>query len=212
MQELTIAFLRDYTSNSEKCHLDSWSGKNIESPFKITPKNFLSYADYDLTNEYPHHLVNSLSNIKRAIDCQFDSLLYGFGLFEKSKKLNWNFPEKINYLNRIGIISPRILRKINQKRNLLEHEYILPNKNDVEDALDVATLFIAYTERYLWNATTEIELYHDTKEEQLKIKLDYKNNMIIINETTRPRDKKINANSEEYVDYLRWYIDLYKFI
>lgn len=211
MQELTIVFLRDYISNSEKCHLDSWRGENIKSPFQITPKHFLSYAEYDLTNEYRHHLVNSLSNIKRAIDCQFDSLLYGLGLFEKSKKNKWNFPDKIDCLNRIGIISPRVLKKINQKRNLLEHEYMLPNKNEVEDALDVATLFIAYTEKFLSRATIEIELYHDINEESLEIKLDYNNNMIIIIERKSEREKKITADSEEYIDYLRWFIDLYKF-
>ncbi|MEA2075447.1 MAG: hypothetical protein U9O85_06905 [Euryarchaeota archaeon] len=43
-----------------------------------------------------------------------------------------------------GIIAPQILKKINDKRNLLEHEFKKPSLEQVEDALDVATLFISY--------------------------------------------------------------------
>ena len=63
------------------------------------------------------------------------------------KKKDWKFPSKMKELNQVGVVAPRILRKINKTRNLLEHEYTLPSKEKVEDAMDVAILFITYTNR-----------------------------------------------------------------
>ena len=209
-RKIDIAFLHEFT-NKEECLLESWGSDNIQPPFDITPKDFLYYAEYDLKNKYAHHLINSLSNIKRAIDCQFDSLLYGFGLLEKSKTQKWNFPTKIDCLNSLGVISPRILLKINQKRNLLEHEYIRPNQIEVEDALDVAVLFIVYTEKFLLNAMVDCEPSNDKEGYWLEVKLDYKNNRITV---SKRRDKEtlieINVNSEEYIKYLKWFISLYE--
>jgi len=108
-------------------------------------------------------------------------------------------------------ISPRILIKINQKRNLLEHEYIRPTKNDIEDALDVAILFISYTDKFLLYAMIDCQPYNDEKEDGIAVKLDYKNNNIILSETWGGKNiKEINADSEDYLKYLKWYIDLYK--
>jgi hypothetical protein len=115
------------------------------SIFEIQPKEFLGFAEKELSEgNDDRHLVNSLSNIKRAIDCQIDLVIYNHMMSKKAKKERWNFPEKMGYLQDVGIIAPRILKKINEKRNLLEHEYKKPTQEQVEDALDVATLFIHY--------------------------------------------------------------------
>jgi hypothetical protein len=44
------------------------------------------------------------------------------------------------------VLTPRILGKITHLRNRLEHDFATPSKRDVEDALDVATLFVSYAE------------------------------------------------------------------
>jgi hypothetical protein len=209
--EIDLKYLKGLVIENE-CHLDAESRTDIELPFNIQPRDFLNYAEYDLNNNYNHHLINSYSNIKRAIDCQLDSLLVGFGLFENSKKEKWKFPTKIDYLNKLDVISPRILKKINQKRNLLEHEYIKPNIDDVEDALDVATLFINYTEKFLINAIIQCVPFNDNTGETIVTALDYKNNKIIFSEhMSREKILKIiDADSADYFEYIKWYISLYK--
>jgi hypothetical protein len=156
--KVNLEFLNSFINTPEGSdNVSTYMFENIETGFEISPSEFLKFADCDLTAKYDHHLVNSLSNSKRAIDSQLDSLLIGFGLSERSKK--WRFPQKIDFLNNVGVISPRILTKINKKRNLLEHEYKNPSEEEVEDALDVATLFVAYTNKYLFRANTGFELY-----------------------------------------------------
>lgn len=216
MKDRKTASPQDIFVKNNEIQIDSSSHSNIEPPFDISPKNFLKYAEYDLKTEYEHHLINSLSNIKRAIDCQFDYLFYGFGLLEKSNKEKWTFPVKMNKLNNLGVISPRILRNINRKRNLLEHDYVLPNKHDVEDALDVAILFNAYTEKFLLNALTECEFYHIIKPLAYEIKLDYKTKVISFFEqnrdTGKTNEETISVDSEDYLTYLKLLIKLYQFV
>jgi hypothetical protein len=48
------------------------------------PKEFFKYAEADLASSY-EHIVNGLSNSKRAPDCQLDTLLYVLGYYSKSQ-------------------------------------------------------------------------------------------------------------------------------
>jgi hypothetical protein len=200
---------------------------DVRIPFEIKSRDFLSYAEYDVNSNYEHHLINALSNVKRAIDCQIDSLLFAFGLYRKSKEENWRFPYKVSILKELGITSPRILNKINTKRNQLEHQYSSAKREDVEDALDVATLFNAYTGRFLINALIEGEIHNDDTEKNvviegtnitvcdfIKIGIDYDKSILIIGSFSEKENKHISieipVTKDEYFDYLKIYIDSYK--
>ncbi len=121
------------------------------SPFEIDSHQFLEFAILDSKNEDLHGRVNALSNIKRAIECRIDELLFILCLYKKKEGENWNFPKKITVLTELDIIAPRILGRINRQRNLLEHEYTNPSKENIEDALDVTILFLGYTDRFMEN-------------------------------------------------------------
>lgn len=221
MDDFDIESLKQFIENSNDVHLESSTPEDIVIPFEINSKQFLEFAKYDLTSKSNHHLVNALSNAKRAINCQLDSLLCGFGFFDYSKKelkKKWNFPNKVEKLNQIGVLSPEVLNKINKKRNWLEHCYKNPQEEDVVDALDIATLFIAYTEKFLLCAIIECEPFNDVKKDGFEVKLDYKKGEIIFSDLESDSKnnkfitvvkKKINSDSEEYVNYLKWYISLY---
>lgn len=200
----------------------SFEYQTIETGFDISSNDFLKFAHYDLTAKYGHHLVNCLSNTKRAIESQLDCLLIGFGLSERAKK--WNFPTKINYLNSIGVVSPNILNKINKKRNLLEHEYKNPSTEEVEDALDIATLFTTYTNKYIFPAIVECTLlgreFNVPGVQAVTVKLDWRNYKIIIQGydedliagTSEPVSKEITSDQAEYDDYLKFYLNFYNLI
>lgn len=105
---------------------------------ETSPTEFLLQAEKDFTAEDKAFYLNSITNSKRAILCQMDQVLISFGF----NSLRWNVVKKIAYLNKLGIITPPVLRKISKVRNLLEHEYIKPSREDVELALDISTLFV----------------------------------------------------------------------
>ncbi len=112
--------------------------------FGISANEFIKYAESDLQQGTVHGLVNALSNAKRAIDCQIDTVLGCFGLLSRC-----NYPKKIEILRKLDIVTPRIVNKVVKARNYLEHEFKQPDLEFVEDAVDIANLFIAS----LWQAT-----------------------------------------------------------
>jgi hypothetical protein len=113
--------------------------------FSINPEEFLEFAKNDLEQGGRRGLVNALSNCKRAIDCQVDKVLQCLGIPGKGK----NVPAKIATLADLGVVAPRILHKINRARNYLEHEFKCPAKEKVEDAVEVAELFLTASDSIL---------------------------------------------------------------
>jgi hypothetical protein len=123
---------------------DGFSSLTYE--FEIQASEFLKFAEFDLQQGTTQGLANALTNAKRAIDCQVDTILGCFGLLSRR-----NFPQKINILSEIGIVAPRILNKVVKTRNYLEHDFKKPNLEQVEDAVDIATLFVILVEQTLLN-------------------------------------------------------------
>lgn len=169
--------------------------EELESDFDIFPQDFLKYAELDLATKNDHKIVNALSNSKRAIDCQVDLLLLAFGFYKLSQKKFWGFPTKLDYIEKLGVIAPRILKKINKKRNLLEHQFVKPTKEDVEDMLDIAMLFVASTEKYTLRFSPFVNLKNEEFKNQYLFNLDYKNREIVAYEF--PIDYRVNISDLE---------------
>ena len=128
----------------------------IQIPFDIKPVDFLEFAERDLASNSLHKEINALSNAKRALDGQLDCLLISFGLFKKAQKENWKFPKKIETIKEIGIIAPRVLSKLNTRRNIMEHEFSRPTLDEVENFIDIVSLFFAATDIYIYKSILEI--------------------------------------------------------
>lgn len=122
-----------------------WSEQRIV--FDIMPSEFLRFAENNLVRKDEGYLVNALTNIKRALDCQLELIIHEHGYGKKLRGERWNFHRKISFLREKNILAPRILGKINKSRNLLEHEFKKPDADKVEDALDVITLFVGYSKQ-----------------------------------------------------------------
>jgi hypothetical protein len=152
----TVDDIIDFLNHSD-FQVEGTDFREYEIPFDIKPKDFLDYAELDLNSNLQHRFVNALSNAKRALDCQVVCLLDVFGLLKQADKKRWGFPSKIEALKKIGILAPRILTKINNTRNLLEHEFANPNAEQVNDFIDVVALFLESTKIYLENYLNFIE-------------------------------------------------------
>jgi hypothetical protein len=119
----------------------------LRLPWDLTAIDYIRFAQQDIEGADKRSTVNALSNAKRAMECQLDSLMLAFGLESVARK--WNVPEKLGVLRRLGVIAPRILEKINQHRNRLEHEYFCPAHEVVNDFVDVVHLFIDATKVHI---------------------------------------------------------------
>ena len=140
------------------CHLYGYDeqlkyvGKTSSAPTmpaasSLKPLDFLSFAMEDSQAlEEERNRVNCLANCKRAIDAQADSLISKLGFLAKARKDQWNVPRKLEFIGRAGVVAPGILNRVNQLRNHLEHHFSAPSREQVEDAMDVATLFVSYAQ------------------------------------------------------------------
>ena len=171
---ITVKELLDYPFNKLSRRIQ----QRLEV-YEICAEDFLEFAKEDSKGQNLRSWVNALGNVKRAIECRVDSLLYNYCLHKKSEKERWNFPNKIEVIQRLGIVAPDILKKINKKRNELEHQYRKTDKNDVDDAIGVAELFLAATgEGAIIDYTAPAEFRIELKRKEGLVKLiDYRKNV-----------------------------------
>jgi len=123
-----------------------WTSE-LPPPYDTTmlPQHYLEFATNDLQDTTPRGRVNAFGNAKRALHFMIDSLLHQYGLFTHYKRSN--FPTKLRLLDEIGILPITLMRNLNVERNLLEHEYAVPSRKRVEEAVDVAALILLATEK-----------------------------------------------------------------
>ena len=190
--------------------LISWadSYEYLDIPFDIKPEQFLSYAEKNLREGMDdENLINALTNIKRAIGGQIDSLLYIFGYYELASKGRWNFPKKTGLIDNLGVVAPRILKRINKRRNELEHEYKKPKLERVEDDLDVAHLFILYTNRFFNHFPDRIFISEEYGGPGGSIKLTYTGDYL--EELTRVKTEEewmlLEYNKEKHEFVLKYF-------
>lgn len=118
----------------------------------LSASNLLDFAIADLrdgdveASASPRHLVNALSNAKKALHLRLEDVCLGFGC-GSLKSVN-SFPKLIAYARNCGVVAPRVLERLNSRRNMVEHEFDVPEKEAVENFVDVVQLFLAATDRW----------------------------------------------------------------
>ncbi len=198
------------------------SGSILNYDFEINSDKFLKIAEIDLANSNTHGLVNALSNAKRAIDCQTDKVLACFGLLSRR-----NFPQKMDLLRSMGIVAPRIVTKVVKARNYLEHEYIVPEQEQVEDAIDIANLFVISLDRALhffpdhYILGTVVEgVYDDVNDpfmdKTISIRFDEENPRYILtgyiyhDPTIEPRKKRVEIGQSIIMPKDKGFVEIVK--
>ena len=136
-----------------------------EATSPSSPQLYLDFATSDLSDpDSTRNRVNALSNAKRALHFRIDLLADALGFDDSPFKKKNNFPEKLEFCGKCGVVAPRILGKVNRVRNALEHEYYLPARDETENFVDVTELFLAATD-YLFSSFPRLVLLTSSDEE-----------------------------------------------
>ena len=210
---MDLAYINQMLSR-ENLYWDSCCYEDVELKSDVLPHEYLDFMEEDLKGTDKRNLINALSNAKRALDCQIESLLYGYCLKAYTDKKKMAIPNKIELLNRLGIIAPRILRKINKVRNTMEHDFYCPSIDEVEDFADVILLFISYTDKYLYEIKTECYLLEEEAQFSCVPEFDREVQKITVNVKRSSQGEQsitFEAGSETlelFIEFLRLYIHL----
>lgn len=168
--------LPSHYDNFDPAFSTSWD--KISYPVETTPHLYLDFSIEDLescldpTNSRIR--VNALSNAKRAMHLQVETIAKAFGYTHK-KKGHSNFHTYLEYCQKCGIVTPRILKKLNSVRNAVEHEYYIPTESETKDFIDVTELFLAATDRFINQFPIELEWLPGIADNSVKFDIDYVN-------------------------------------
>lgn len=125
--------------------------------FPVTPREYLKYAKQDLKDTSNKGLINALSNAKRSIDCLIDATLMGLNINIKNNlpKEAVEFsntilvgedkniqPNQLKLFCALGFAPSFLISEVRLLRNKIEHDFELPEINDVKKAIEVAELLI----------------------------------------------------------------------
>lgn len=150
-------FLIDYF---EMFYLDSSGGIDFSFPeFDFYAYDYLEFAEEELDKNTDASLINCISNLKRAMDCQLDTFLHVFNLHYAINKRNLKFETKLEFLKECGVFNSRSLVRLNTVRNKMEHEYKRPKIEDIEVYYDLVVSFISVLERTMLLLHAHGEMY-----------------------------------------------------
>src|SRR5262245_18707646 len=85
-------------------------------------RDYLEYAEECLNNyqtatdedQKRFHLMNCVSHLKGAVDCQVDTFFYVFGLSSWFKKKGLGFDKKIDFIRQCGFYTAKSLSRLNK--------------------------------------------------------------------------------------------------
>lgn len=190
---------------------DQYTWSSICYPKGLTPNDYLKFARLDLLDgNFNRNLINAASNAKRALHLEVETISHAFGADACVKKIK-NFPQRLAFLVKCGIIGPTILTKLNTLRNSIEHDYYVPTLDEIENFIDIVSLFVESTKFYRLRYPCDVELYDalDDNEEfrihSVCASLEEGNLRLKIAPQGRPRDffyKDISVNDEKYFIWL----------
>lgn len=164
---------------ADEIERDASSGSDIIIPiYDISSEEFLDFAENAMASGTKEGIVNAISNLKRAIDCEMDMFFECINIKRIFDKKNLKFEKKTQFLASIGLFPIQTINKLNMMRNKLEHEYKTPEIFDLhtyyELVWSVVKILDLYLELLYVNSEIYLQLYVENNEYYLTIMHDKK--------------------------------------
>lgn len=215
MNSILLEILKVSKINLTDMTLRTISGTSFEKKtFDISPKDFLRFAKEDLKQADERGFINSITNSKRAIDCQIDEIIEKLiskpdsfnpivDDFLKYFEFESDIPIKLKIIHALNLAPSLIISKSRTLRNKLEHFYKKPKVKEVKEALDVADLFIRSVTGKVLIVWEEFEIV-DWKDNELNFKFSEKKFEIKYKKADRLINTYfIDSNNIEFYGLLR---------
>ena len=146
---------------------------NLNGDFDIEPLEYLKFAKLDYREGTTKGLVNALGYDYKKFD--------EYNAYKDTKRfIKENFEnsecdgltERIKLIEILEIAPVFLISKIRTLRNKVEHEYTLPTKEEVKEAIEISELFINSSMRKFSLTPSGIE-FGNEKNKRLDIKVDF---------------------------------------
>ncbi|SEO09205.1 hypothetical protein SAMN04489762_3469 [Terribacillus saccharophilus] len=187
-------------------------GTSFSNPdFNLLPRDFMSFAKTELEKMKASennliHILNCLSHLKRAIDCQIDVFLHQLNLYNIIRKKNLKIDKKLEFLKNIGIIESSSISRLNAIRNKMEHHYKIPDIIEIEVYYDLVNAVVSLIESnifiFLYNCEVQIELMNGYyKWFNLEYRFNQPGMVFKVSHEDKNRDFSITVNVSEQLEF-----------
>lgn len=186
--------------------IDGSTGRSTSFPvFDLFARDYLQFAEHELlqlkndSSKIEHiHLINCVSHLKRAIDCQLDVCLHALNI-KVFKEKNLSFNAKLKFFKAAGVFNSFSLNRFNTIRNKMEHHYQIPKIEDIETYFDFVSAFVSVLESMItmFSNFSEVILVHEygKKRDVFAIRYDFDDIPKITYSITK---QSLNYSYEDY--------------
>lgn len=196
-------FFNDDNNLGIKYMSPSLSGGFFPHPYiDIThPNMYLEFCLEEKNHNDLRNRTNAFSNCKKAIHLRIDLILNQYGLLTLNSKCD--FPTKLEIIESVGLLPTLMLKNINDERNLIEHDYKIPDEKRVKEVIDVAELLYLATDSLLEKTPLEVIVGFDTEPLHRIMRLEPQKGELNFFEVTPKKDDVIGLNKEFNTFYLK---------
>ncbi|WP_459479729.1 hypothetical protein [Clostridium saccharoperbutylacetonicum] len=202
---------------------DGGSGGLCPLPqFDLYSRDYLEFAQQALNQGDKPGLINCVSNLKRAMDCELDTFFSTINLYNTFKEKNLKIEVKLKFIESLGLFSSRSLAKLNMIRNKMEHNYEVPKISEIDLYFELVEALIRSLQMasalLLWHTELIFLVYDTDGETEIgDFKIGYecgeKHPVISVSWKVREERENINVGISEYKEfayYLRMHLLLYQ--
>lgn len=151
MESITeVKDIVQFILRTDEIECNSSIGSDISIPiYDISSEEFLDFAENAIASETKEGIVNAVSNLKRALDCEMDMFFESINIKRIFDKKNLKFEKKTQFLANIGLFPIQTINKLNFMRNKLEHEYKTPEIYDLHTYYELVWSIVKILDLYL---------------------------------------------------------------
>ncbi|AFL74995.1 hypothetical protein [Thiocystis violascens] len=161
------AIIEELITTLPQAHPVGGSGVSLDFPsFDLFPQDYLKFAESSLGKESPEDKINCVSNLKRVMECAMDIFLHTLGLASLAKKRSLSFDKKLDFVSKIEIYKSRSLEKLNNIRNKVEHEYVIPDLPEIELYFELVYAFISVLDAAMFMYAADSEINYSADQEK----------------------------------------------
>lgn len=119
--------------------------------FDLSAHDYLGFAERELgefqkvatSSRAPALLLNCISHLRLAMDCQLETFLYIFNLDRAFDERRLGMRQKLEFLKSAGILESRFLIKLYTMRGLMDARYAAPGIEEVAEYFALVSAFVS---------------------------------------------------------------------
>ncbi len=189
-------------------------GINAHQYLRFAERALVALAEQPQEDERQQRAIECITHLKRAVECQADALIEHLGLTPASTKENWKVPKKLDFVRRTGVFEGRALRRLNKRRNEVEHDFTAPDIDYLDAYYDLVLAFAHVVETAMmggFGRDLDMQAGHEFAPGTHYLRLTYDSAALEISaewfehSMTNKRERLVcrAADFDDYVDLLR---------